>query len=308
MSRRRRVRIDRLLIVILVSLLLVCGLGFGLYKLSGLFFKDEEPPVAVEPGNTDEPKTAISLSLDSYEVYLLEDLDFDFIIANVTLASAEEFSYSLANLVTEEKIALDNIYNYTKQLEAHSYNLAPFQLLDTITGKGELKASILIPFRVKDKLTVYNLMDGKALHFDLAKNLADVNSLKATSGSDIVLSNDLKVFVTDCYVSYDMYHDDEDVTYTDTISALTFKISITAAGEDAVIADAEYVVNNQTISALDAGWYSMKLDNALGKKLKTNTSYGIFFNVYNNDLFTGTLRLRLKGSGEWLEIAGRSGE
>ncbi|NCB33271.1 MAG: hypothetical protein EOM64_05235, partial [Erysipelotrichia bacterium] len=79
-------------------------------------------------GNQEKPSAAsdlssTSVSLNSYKVYSIDQVDFRFIIADVHVSSNVPINLSLSHFKTSEGIALDQISSYTAKLEEKSLYL-----------------------------------------------------------------------------------------------------------------------------------------------------------------------------------------
>ena len=104
--KKRKVRVDRIIILILTLILVLGILGFGVYKIIELFSNDKQ--IETKPVETID---GTRLSLNDYTIYYddTNDLGFNFIIANITFSNDKNISYDLSNLQTSEKIFLNNI-------------------------------------------------------------------------------------------------------------------------------------------------------------------------------------------------------
>ena len=100
MAKKRKIRYDRLLIVILGGILLCVALIFCVKGLVSLFSKGStnKDNNANIPANVDNKKT--SLELVNYEIYedTNSDLGFNFVVAEIKFSNDEGINYDLASL------------------------------------------------------------------------------------------------------------------------------------------------------------------------------------------------------------------
>ena len=116
MAKRRKVRADRIIILFLSGALLVGLLGFGIYKGIDYFMnKPKDKPggeiVNPQPIETGDDIKVELLNPDSYQVFTSDndEIDFNFIVAELKFTGSEAISFDLGNLRTSEKIYLNDV-------------------------------------------------------------------------------------------------------------------------------------------------------------------------------------------------------
>ena len=113
MAKRRKVRIDRILTLLLISVSLIGVFVFGGKKIYSLLKEKMNDNEIVDPVPvaTDEN---VKLSLQNYQIYKDDsnELGFSFIVAEFMFTGENGISYDLGNLQTSEKILLNNTAKY----------------------------------------------------------------------------------------------------------------------------------------------------------------------------------------------------
>ena len=112
--KRRKVKYDRLFLVILAVVFFIVLLVFASIAFAKYLNKDDSKDNAADI--IDNKNTIIEV-LD-YQIYEGESagLNFNFIVSNIKFKNNDGINYDLKNLVTNENIRLDDIYMYQKEL------------------------------------------------------------------------------------------------------------------------------------------------------------------------------------------------
>ena len=122
MAKKRRVRADRIIILFLGAALLIGLLGFGIYKVMNVFINRsenlKEEIVNPQPIETSKDVKVELVNPDSYQVFISDnnEIDFNFIIAELKFSGNEAISFDLGNLRTSEKIYLNDVSKYLNTL------------------------------------------------------------------------------------------------------------------------------------------------------------------------------------------------
>lgn len=307
--KKGKVRADRIIILILTSILVLGLLGLGIYELFGLIFNDDNKtnnkPVVVE---TTE---GVSVSLIDYSVYKddTDDLGFDFIIADLSFTANEPVSFELKNLQTSEKIYLDDISKYLNKLELAGYDISKFNLSNSGINSTENKvdAKVLIPFSTgADTLAVYNGVDASKLEFDLTKNNYLATTLKLSDTNTKIEVGTTKVSITNAYISDFMLHNGEPITLGSTDKVYTFEITVSDISDKSKIIDAIYIPKgtDDEIKCKSNDYKSIDMDNIIEKDLTIGMKGGLFFfvNSMENTVSEGTLLIKFSNEDKWIEI------
>ena len=309
---RRKIRYDRLILVVLIALMAIVVLVLG---IKVLFFNGDKENVDPTESPIVEVSDNLEIKLDSYEVFSASDLDFRFILANFTFQNLDNkaIDFDLSLLETNELIQLNNIDEYLNALQAANYSYTKMGINREVkSNEASLRVKFFIPVEKEDAdtLTLSNLKNSAQFTFDLNQNMADISLYRNASGETISDGKSYDIYVSNAYVSSSMYRGDEQYTYPSTIKVYTFKLTVNELGEDgATIEEAYFVPDGSTeeYAALDASFSSMKDDNILGVPLKVNDTYALFFEIYNPDdsgiSYSGVLRLKFAGSNAFVEIS-----
>ena len=136
MSKKRKVRIDRIIILALLGILVTVLLGFGVYKLIDYVIEthsEAKKPDPIDNQGPVETNDDVKISLVDYEVYLSEEdkYDFNFIIAELNFKGKDPVSFDLGNLQTSEKVHLNDVSKYLNTLNEKGYHI---DKLDYVTS------------------------------------------------------------------------------------------------------------------------------------------------------------------------------
>ena len=302
--KRRKVKYDRLFLVILAVVFFIVLLVFASIAFAKHLNKDDSKDNAADI--IDNKNTIIEV-LD-YQVYEGESagLNFNFIVSNIKFKNDDGINYDLKNLVTNENIRLDDIYMYQKELNIN-YD---FSLLDTtidaVTNEKEYICNIFIPYTTKDSLiTITDEISGNVLKIDTSKNKKDIGLIKRSADEDgnvVIDSNNYNLSVSSSYISDMMLHNGEDFN-AGALNYYTFNITVNSIDNDVKVVDA--IFNRETgdsFSCLDASYDSVKIDNIIDKSLSVGDSYALFFDISSNGEeelnFKGTITLKFSDDTE----------
>ena len=307
--KKRKVRVDRIIILILTSILVLGILGFGIYKLFGLFFNDYKkenntPTVVVTTDGVD-------VSLIDYRVYKddTNDLGFNFIIAELGFKANEPISFEFKNLQTSEKIYLDDVSKYINKLDMEGYNVSKLELSNSgvSSSDNQTTAKVLIPFNTDvDNLSVYNALNASKLEFDLTKNNYLVTSLKLSDSNTEIEVGTTKVSITNAYISDFMLHNNEPIELGSYTKIYSFEITVFEAEEGSKITDALFILkgSDDEIKCWGHEYQSIDMENLIDKELKAGTKGGLFFEVNSNEnvVAEGTLLIKFSNEDKWIEV------
>ena len=313
MAKKRRVRADRIIILFLGAALLIGLLGFGIYKVMNVFINRSENPkeeiVNPQPIETSKDVKVELVNPDSYQVFISDnnEIDFNFIIAELKFSGNEAISFDLGNLRTSEKIYLNDVSKYLNTLNEKGYKAAKLGIVNTVVSQEkEYTCKIFIPFKTNSySLRLLNSKDASMIEFDLNKHISDISALKFDTQQQIEVGN-TNVTVSSCYVSEMMLHNGE--TYNaSALTVFTFKINVNKVEGNVMITDAQFVRSNtdEVISCLDQTYESLRDKNCLGKKLVTGDNGALFFETSakeENPDFSGYLMLMFSNSQDCVKI------
>ncbi len=312
MAKRRRVRFERVIILILCAALVIGAAVFGVSFVSKYLSSKKDDPqnnVNVDPEPVETSKN-VKVSLLDYQVYTDDsgDLGFSFIVAVIKFEGEGPVSFDLGNLQTSEKIYLNNVSKYLNALEEKSYRISKLQIVNTVVSENDpYTCNIFIPYTTDSQtLRVLNSDDASMIPFDLNRNVNDVSQLKFETQQQIEVG-DASVTVSSCSVSTMMLHNDMEYQVPATMSVYTFSINVAKADGDVVIEDARFVRDSdgEVIGCMDASYRSVKIENCLGKKLTPGENGALFFetlSVSGDPDYSGNLLLQFSNSSDWVKI------
>ena len=308
----RRVRVDRLIILLLAIALLLLGLGFGVYKLFDYFMTPSSnnkptPSVDPKPVNTTD---GIKVSLGEYDVYIddTDSLGFNFIVAQLKFEAENPISFDLGNLQTSEKIYLNNVSKYINTLEEKSYRINNMGIVNSVVSNDKnYTCKVFIPYTTdSSSLRLLNSQDQSMMEIDLSKNNNLVTSLKLDSDKEIVVG-DTNIRVSKSYISTMMMHNGEEFDASG-LNYYTFDIYVEKIEDNIKITDAIFIRNSDGLqqNCLNNEYQSVKAENCLNKILKTGDNGALFFEFSGRDSGNntdGVLMIQLSNSSEWVKIS-----
>lgn len=281
MTKKRKVRYDRIILLVLIAIALIIALVLGVKMLLRKTDVDDKPNnnnQIVESNNT-------SIELVSYDVYKDKDnlLGFNFVVAELKFVNEKGINYDFSNLVTGENIKLSDVSIYQKKFNLQELD---FSLLNTVNGvitsDKEYSCKIFIPY-TKDSLILTDTVSGKSFTIDVSKNEKDLVSLKYQSNESNISSSNYNLSVSNSYVSDMMTRNGQDYN-SSMLCIYTFDIEVKSIGDNVKLTSAVYKKNgdNEDYEALDASYASRKIDNIIDKVLKVGDKYALFFEVFTD--------------------------
>ena len=315
MAKNSKVRVDRVIILVLVAILVLGVLGFGIYSLFGLLFKDKP-----NNNNNNNPivnpvvdtTNGVKVSLVDYTIYEddTNDLGFNFIIAELSFTANNPVSFEFKNLQTSEKVILNNVSEYINKMELAGYKFDELQINTTGVSSQENKinAKLFIPFKTDAySLCVYNAVDASKIEFNLSENNKPATSLKLEDTEQVIEVQGAKVEVSNSYISSSMYHNDIEYTLGSTQKIFTFRINAHDIEQGVKIVKAQFLKKGESepIDCLSSGYCSEKDDNAIDQVLNEGDNGALFFEMRTNEIkpdFSGILLITFSNSDKVYEI------
>ena len=313
MAKKRKLRIDRIIILVLSSILILGVLGFGIYKGFSLFSswyaarqndKPQQQPVPVE---TTE---GVKVELVDYQVYTgdSENIGFNFIVAELKFEGKEPVSFDLGKLQTSEKIYLNNVSKYLNTLEEKSYKISKLNIVNSVVSdKNIYTCKVFIPYTTDSySLRLLNSVDASMIEFDLSKNNNDISTLKFETEQQIEIGN-TNITVSSCSVSTMMLHNGMEYQVPATMNVYTFNINVNKIEGDVMITDAKFVRGSteEVITCMDETYESVKVGNCIKKKLQLGENGALFFETIANadgPDYSGSLMLMFSNGNDWVKI------
>ena len=187
MAKKRKIRADRILILVLTLVLLVLLVLLG---VKYLFNGDEnEVPENKQSNIQENEENGKTFEVVEYEVYKKNDeLGFGFVVANMKFADADKNNYELGSFITSEGIKLNEISEYEKKLKTSSYDFDSLHtVLDIPNDNSETTVRIFVPFIDSlNNIAVTDSVSGFSVNFDLSSNQKDLETLKKEECSKVI--------------------------------------------------------------------------------------------------------------------------
>lgn len=288
MAKKRRVRYDRILLCVLVSILLIAIIVMGIRFI----LKDDSSDKNTTNNNTTEIVSSddIKIELEDYSVYkdTNSDLGFNFVVATLKFTSKDSVSYDLANLKTNEGISLNSVLEYTKQLTMASYNIDSLNVTNTVSStEKEYSAKVFIPYKEGNSITLIDSISKASILIDVSKNEKDINTLKKEDNSKDIVSSDYNISVANSYIASNMRHNGE---YYDSsmLNVYVFEMKVNSISNNVKVTSATFKQSStgETWDAMDESYSSIKdsstINNILNTDLTVDGNYALFFDIYSN--------------------------
>lgn len=316
MAKRKRVRVDRIIVVILLAILFAGLLSYGAYTLYGLLpKKNPTKPNVPEITNPDPIDTTkgIKVTLNDYDVYIddTDKLGFNFVVASLTFSSEEPVSFDLSNFQTSQKYYLNDVSKYLQKMEDLGYSTSKLECVSYVSStENEYTCKVFIPYTTNDSnLRLLNATDASMIAFDLDHNIKYLSSLKIDDiATDKTIEvNNTSITIADSYISTMMMHNGSEYTVGSNMAVYTFEIYVSEIEGNVLINEAYFVPDgtNEKSECLSSDFSSIKADNALGKKLTVGNNGALFFEMPTSIGSTsGTLWIGLSNKlGELVKVS-----
>ena len=312
MASNRKVRADRIIIILLSMVIIIAVLGFGISKLIDVLFNNENNPInkpdIVDPTPIKTNETT-KVSLIDYQIYEddTKSLGFDFIIASLKFEDENNISFDLGNLQTSEKIYLNNVSKYINTLNENAYNIESLNIVNTVVSDSNTyTCNVFVPYTTDSySLRLLNSLDASMIEFDLTKNKNNITSIKFETEKDIIIG-DTSVRVSKSYISNMMMHNGEEFE-ANALNYYTFNIYVEKVEDNVKIIDAAFIPNNtnEQLKALNTQYRSAKVENCLDKVLTVGENGALFFEgtSKSEDSLKGYLMLMFSNSEQWVKIS-----
>lgn len=297
MNKKRKIRYDRLILLVLIALVLIAIIVMGIIKITQSI--DSNDKNTITPTDEIIESDDISIELVSYKTYLDIDntLGFNFVVAELKFSSNEAISYDLNNLITNQSIKLNDILNYKKTIEVKDFNFTSLNTtVDIVSDQNEYTCKVFIPYTGSDNITLTDTISGKSFMIDTSKNQDNIDSIQNKNTSNEINTSDYNLTVSSSYISDMMTRNGE--SYNSSMLCIyTFNIKVVSITDGIKITSASYTKNSdgENYGALDDTFNSVKINNILNKTLSVGDEYALFFQVYSNpdevQDFTGKLTL-----------------
>lgn len=302
--------------IVALTLAFVLMVSGGLFIWNTFFAgepkPDDEDPIIVE--------TVIDVALKDATVFRLKELDFQFVIAEITVTSNKKIDLGLEMFSTSEGISLNNVAFYTDKIKENGLTLEKLGLADTFqSDEKSITAKVFVPILDKaaqSMILSVNLEKKIDLPIDLsiatgtkyeigltnADLITDGTSYKITLGKMVSLNNE-PVFHSTPSGEKDLYD------FSETSNLVALEITIEGLNASSIgIDDAQFIADGSTVSAyaLTKSYTSDGYLNLIDMAVTEVKEGYIYLQI--NDIAesildkNGTLKLKLTGSQEWIIV------
>lgn len=297
MAKKRKIRADRILIIVLLVILIALIVVLGVKVL----FKNANNDETKQEVVVQETIESEGLKIENlgYEVYKKnEELGFGFVVANLRFKNKEAINYDLVNLKTDEGITLNDTFIYEKKLKTSGFDFNSLNTtIDIVSTSGQLEAKIFIPFvKERNNLMLTDMLSSASLTFDLNKNVIDMSNLKSENEKEEIISSDYEFSCNKPYIEEMMKHNGEPYN-SSMLSVYTFRLTCISVKDGVKVTGASFInkEGEKVADAYDSSYSSSKVDNILDKSLKAGDVYALFFELYSNQddrvAYEGTIKL-----------------
>lgn len=312
----RKVKISRIIILIVGFLIIVSLIVFSTMWILNLINGSDDPKKTPDP-ITSEPTETFSeftIELVDYEVFKIDDVDFNFALVDIKVGDKEAINYSLNSLYTDEKtVDIADYQKYIDKLDEAGYYVGAKGVDYSLKSeKTSDTFRIFVPISDKEKtsLTLYDAVSKAQISLDLTKNIGDPNELKYSTGEDSPISTqDYVISVSNAYIETSLVQNGSEYTYPSTVQIYTFVLDVIELNDESLtLEDAVFIPSgsDEEVHALDASIMSMKINNFMSRTVSEGDHGALFFEMYSPHdsgiSYSGTLRLKFSNSDNWLSI------
>lgn len=166
-------RKDSLLVFIMIISIFFIGVSSFSSFLYTMVYADKEETRVEQP-------IVLQVKTIDYEVYSLNELSFDFVVASIQIESDHPTTLSLDNFITSQQINLSDIQFYKNELLDNAILIDQFELNEPSSDyASSFEYRLLIPIRQtsSDTLTLFVTPNEVAIMFDLSNKISSLNQM-----------------------------------------------------------------------------------------------------------------------------------
>lgn len=281
-------------LLVLATLITMIVLGIFLWNIISNTPNEEEPPIVT--------KQEYNFVLDDYIYYKSDDLDFNFIIADIKVTSNVAIKLPLSTLSTSEGISLASTDNYLSELANNNYKPSKKGLSFSFNSDSkELSVTIFIPvqskvlseLRVNSNVAPYSEIK---INLNDSTKLGDINELKLEDTTIINNPNDDLSFTlefSDYFEPSNFYTigtDGKSMSVDISTSSKVFGIKYTVTNDTDFsykISDAQILLDTNSFPLMNPEYLLMSTTNLASISLLESQSGVLFFLVPSDlDVYT----------------------
>jgi len=281
-------------LLVLATLITMIVLGIFLWNIISNNPNEEEPPIVT--------KQEYNFVLEDYIYYKSDDLDFNFIIADIKVTSNVTIKLPLSTLSTSEGISLASTDNYLSELANNNYKPSKKGLSFSFNSDSkELSVTIFIPVQSKvlSELRVNsNVLPYSEIKINLneSSKLGDITELKLEDTTIINNPNDDLSFTlefSDYFEPSNFYTigtDGKSMSVDISTSSKVFGIKYTVTNDTDFsykISDAQILLDTNSFPLMNPEYLLMSTTNLASISLLDSQSGVLFFLVPSDlDVYT----------------------
>lgn len=281
-------------LLVLATLITMIVLGIFLWNIISNTPNEEEPPIVT--------KQEYNFVLDDYIYYKSDDLDFNFIIADIKVTSNVAIKLPLSTLSTSEGISLASTDNYLSELANNNYKPSKRGLSFSFNSDSkELSVTIFIPvqskvlseLRVNSNVAPYSEIK---INLNDSTKLGDITELKLEDTTIINNPNDDLSFTlefSDYFEPSNFYTigtDGKSMSVDISTSSKVFGIKYTVTNDTDFsykISDAQILLDTNSFPLMNPEYLLMSTTNLASISLLESQSGVLFFLVPSDlDVYT----------------------
>lgn len=281
-------------LLVLATLITMIVLGIFLWNLISNNPNEEEPPIVT--------KQEYNFVLEDYTYYKSDDLDFNFVIADIKVTSNVAIKLPLSTLSTSEGISLASTDNYLSELASNNYKPSKKGLSFSFNSDSkELSITIFIPvqskvlseLRVNSNVAPYSEIK---INLNDSTKLGDITELKLEDTTVINNPNDDLSFTlefSDYFEPSNFYTigtDGKSMSVDISTSSKVFGIKYTVVNDSDFnykISDAQIILDTNSFPLMNPEYLLMSTTNLASISLLDSQNGVLFFLVPSDlDVYT----------------------
>lgn len=281
-------------LLVLATLITMIVLGIFLWNLISNNSNEEEPPIVT--------KQEYNFVLEDYTYYKSDDLDFNFVIADIKVTSNVAIKLPLSTLSTSEGISLASTDNYLSDLASNNYKPSKKGLSFSFNSDSkELSVTIFIPvqskvlseLRVNSNVAPYSEIK---INLNDSTKLGDITELELEDTTVINNPNDDLSFTlefSDYFEPSNFYTigtDGKSMSVDISTSSKVFGIKYTVVNDSDFsykISDAQIILDTNSFPLMNPEYLLMSTTNLASISLLDSQNGVLFFLVPSDlDVYT----------------------
>lgn len=292
--KKQRQRFSSVLKILLILLLISMISIVGVFTWNLLSKKPDIDDVE----DPDDSIQTFEFEIEDYTYFKIEELSYDFILAEITVNSNKKINLSLSHFVTQESISLNSVDNFLNELEGLGWTLGRQDVVFNLSSDStQLSAVVFIPIQERnlDKFLInINLNPKSELNFDLT-DVSKIGSKEMLGFTEQGLTPEqvaeIDVLFKSTVSPSDFYQLDAngqkiEASFTSQSQIIGIKLSIkNKLSEDFRITDARIKTKSgEFFDALNKNYLVEGVNNINNTYINGEMTGYLFFEVLGNDL------------------------